>query len=93
MYEAVETPIPTFIDHVARVKRGRGRPPKNEIVTRWSQIESGRKVAIVGITGDWSYVKMTDNGESVVVVGGPNGHTRTFPHTRVTVFKPADSDE
>lgn len=83
-----------MIDPVVKVKRGRGRPSKDEPVVYWSQIEQGRGVDIVGVSGHWTYVKMSDGGVSVTVVGGPNGHTRTFPVERVTVHKKVEvSDE
>ncbi len=77
-------------DPVVKIKRGRGRPSANEPVVRWSQIESGRRVDIVGLTGVWEYVRMSDNGASVTVIGGPHGHTRTFPVTRVTAHKKSE---
>jgi hypothetical protein len=80
-------------DPVVKIKRGRGRPSANEPVYRWSQIERGRQVDVVGLSGTWHYVKMADEGTAVTVIGGPNGHTRTFPVTRVTAYKKADSDE
>lgn len=79
-----------MIDPVVRMKRGRGRPSKDEPVVYWSQIEPGRRVDIIGVSGDWKYVKMSDGGLSVTVVGGPNGHTRTFNTDRVTVHKPSE---
>lgn len=77
-------------DPVAKIKRGRGRPSKDEPVVRWSQIEQGRQVDVVGLSGVWHYVKMADNGASVTVIGGPNGHTRTFPVLRVTAHKASE---
>lgn len=80
-------------DPIVKMKRGRGRPSKNERVYRWSEIEAGRPVDVTGVSGSWVYVKLCDNNESVTVVGGPNGHTRTFPITRVTVHKAVDNVE
>ena len=74
-------------DPIVKIKRGRGRPSKDEPVVRWSQIESGRQVEIVGLSGVWHYVKLADEGTAITVVGGPNGHTRTFPVLRVTAYK------
>jgi hypothetical protein len=74
-------------DPIVKIKRGRGRPSKDEPVIRWSEIEPGRQVNIVGLSGIWHYVKLADEGTAVTVVGGPNGHTRTFPVIRVTAHK------
>lgn len=74
-------------DPVVKIKRGRGRPSLSEPVVHWSEIEQGRQVDIVGLSGVWNYVKLSDEGASVTVVGGPNGHTRTFPVHRVTAYK------
>lgn len=81
-----------MIDPVAKIKRGRGRPVKNAPVVYWSEIELGRPVEVVGLSGAWTYVKMSDEGESVTVIGGPYGHTRTFTVKRVTACMPKVSD-
>lgn len=77
-------------DPVVKIKRGRGRPSKNEPVIHWSDIERGRQVDVVGLSGVWHYVSMADAGTAVTVVGGPNGHTRTFPVMRVTAHKASE---
>lgn len=81
-----------MIDPVAKIKRGRGRPVKDAPVIYWSEIEPGRSVEITGVAGAWTYVKMSDGGASVTVIGGPNGHTRTFTFDRVIVCAPRPSD-
>lgn len=89
----MEESVTPLHDPIVKMKRGRGRPMKNEIVYRWSQIESGRPVDITGVSGQWKYVRLCDNNESATVIGGPNGHTRTFPLHRVTVHRKVEVDE
>lgn len=72
-------------DHVVRIKRGRGRPPKAVQVVRWSQVPAGVTVEVDDEKGPWIYKKLCDNGDSIVVVGGPFGHTRSFSVERVSV--------
>lgn len=82
-----------MIDPIAKIKRGRGRPLKDAPIIRWSQIEPGRSVEVDGVSGAWKYVKLSDEGASITVIGGPNGHTRTFAVERVTACVPRMSDE
>lgn len=73
------------VDKVVNVRRGRGRPPKEFREFRWSEVPSAAFVEVDGEKGPWVFVKMCDGGESVTVVGGPMGHTRSFSVDRVSV--------
>lgn len=70
---------------MVNVKRGRGRPPKESREFRWSEVPSAAFVEVENEKGPWIFVKMCDQGNSVVVVGGSYGHTRSFSVDRVSV--------
>lgn len=65
--------------------RGRGRPPKDEPTYFWSQVPRGTKVQVADERGEWKFGWVADNGTALTVIGGPFGHYRTLPVSKISV--------
>ena len=64
---------------------GRGRRPKDLPVYRWSDVRPRTDVEVDFERGPWMFTRVCDNGQSIEVIGGQYGHTRTFDVSRVSV--------
>lgn len=71
-------------DGAEHVKRGPGRPPKMQKPTVWAEVQPKTVVRVLGERGEFSFVKLADQGSSATV-WSPNTGMRTFSLDRLVM--------